>query len=82
MRATHGIAEWVSVVILVVAASPAVADMCPVPSAPHPTIQDAVEDLACTEVVLVAIGSDGLGLISYADGTNLDLKVAHLPIEF
>jgi hypothetical protein len=25
----------------------------------------------------VTIGADGLGLISYYDGTNLDMKVAH-----
>jgi hypothetical protein len=28
--------------------------VCTVPSAPHPTIQEAVDDLACTEVVLAA----------------------------
>ena len=25
----------------------------------------------------ITIGTDGLGLISYRDGTNFDLKVAH-----
>jgi len=32
----------------------ALADVCNIPSAPHPTIQAAVDDLACTEIVLAA----------------------------
>jgi hypothetical protein len=30
----------------------------------------------------VAIGADGRGLVAYSDGTNHDLRVAHLPIGF
>jgi hypothetical protein len=33
---------------------PASADVCTVPSAPHPSIQAAVDDGACTEIVLAA----------------------------
>ena len=35
-------------------ASSALADVCVVPSAPHPTVQAAVDDAACTEIVLLA----------------------------
>ena len=41
-------------VLCALCASSALADVCTVPSAPHPTIQAAVDDGACTEVVLVA----------------------------
>ena len=39
---------------LVLSASAVVADVCSVPSAAHPTIQAAVDDAACTEIVVVA----------------------------
>lgn len=35
-------------------AATVLADVCAVPSAPHPTIQSAVDDLSCTEIVLAA----------------------------
>ncbi len=41
-------------VLGVFCASSALADVCTVPSAPYPTIQAAVDDTACTEIVLVA----------------------------
>lgn len=44
------------VVLATVAAGPAGAATCSVPSAPHPTIQAAIDDVGCTEV-LVAAGS-------------------------
>lgn len=45
-----------TVVAVALALSPlsAVAAVCTVPSASHPTIQDAVDDPACTEVVIAA----------------------------
>ena len=45
---------FVCLVLCVLCASSALADVCTVPSAPHPTIQAAVDDAACTEIVLVA----------------------------
>jgi hypothetical protein len=39
-----------------VAAGPAGAATCSVPSAPHPTIQAAIDDVGCTEI-LIAAGS-------------------------
>ena len=47
-------AGFTCVVLCVFCASSALADVCTVPSAPHPTIQAAVDDSACTEIVLVA----------------------------
>lgn len=35
------------------------------------------DDALCAEATIHAIDSDGLGLISYYDLTNKDLKVAH-----
>jgi len=40
--------------LAVLCASTAFADVCLVPSVPHPTIQVAVDDSACTEIVLAA----------------------------
>ena len=42
------------VLLLTVAASPAGAATCNVPSAPHPTIQAAVDDVGCTDIVVAA----------------------------
>lgn len=39
---------------VVLCSSTAFADVCSVPSVPHPTIQAAVNDAACTEIVLAA----------------------------
>lgn len=41
-----------SPLLLVAFVTPAPAAVCNVPSGSHPTIQDAVDDLACTEVVI------------------------------
>ncbi len=43
-----------STLLLFASATPADAAVCNVPSASHPTIQAAVADLACTEVVVAA----------------------------
>jgi hypothetical protein len=53
MRAPRvaSIVVWLAVTM---GAATAWADLCPVPSAPHPTIQSAVDDLTCTEIVLAA----------------------------
>jgi hypothetical protein len=40
--------------VSVLCASTAFSAVCSVPSMPHPTIQDAVDDAACTEIVLAA----------------------------
>lgn len=40
--------------VSVLCSSAAFADVCSVPSVPHPTIQGAVNDAACTEIVLAA----------------------------
>ena len=40
--------------LAVLCASTAFADVCSVPSVPHPVIQAAVDDAACTEIVLAA----------------------------
>ena len=40
--------------LAVLAAEPATAVVCTVPSGPHPTIQAAVDDLSCTEIELAA----------------------------
>ena len=42
------------VTFLAVFALPCSAAVCSVPSAPHPTIQEAVDDPACTEAVIAA----------------------------
>ena len=41
-------------VLMIAVVSPCAAAVCTVPSAPHPAIQEAVDDLACTEIVLAA----------------------------
>jgi hypothetical protein len=51
MRCSDGI---IGLVLIVFGVSTAPADVCAVPSAPHPTIQAAVDDVTCTEIVLVA----------------------------
>jgi hypothetical protein len=43
-----------SLVLLFASAPPAAAAVCTVPAASHPTIQAAVDDLACTEIVVAA----------------------------
>jgi hypothetical protein len=40
--------------LAVLCTSTAFADVCSVPSVPHPTVQAAVDDAACTEIVLAA----------------------------
>ena len=40
--------------LVVASAAPCTATVCPVPSVPHPTIQEAVDDLACSEVTIAA----------------------------
>ena len=37
------------------------ADECQVPSTPHPTLQSAVDDLTCTEIVLRFAGVHRIG---------------------
>jgi hypothetical protein len=44
----------VAVVAAMVSAQSAVAATCNVPSAPHPTIQEAIDDIGCTEIVVAA----------------------------
>lgn len=46
------VAGWLALAVL--CAASAGADTCTVPSTPYPTIQAAVDDLVCTEVVLAA----------------------------
>ena len=46
--------EAVLVLAVLFSATMPWAAVCTVPSTPHPTIQDAVDDLICTEVVLTA----------------------------
>lgn len=40
--------------VIALCTTAAFAAVCNVPSAPHPAIQDAVDDLSCTEIVLAA----------------------------
>jgi len=44
----------VAVVAAVAMAQPAAAATCNVPSTPHPTIQAAIDDIGCTEIVVAA----------------------------
>jgi len=41
-------------VLMVVGEQPAAAATCNVPSTPHPTIQAAIDDVGCTEIVVAA----------------------------
>lgn len=53
MRAQFG-PILVAVVAALWSSTSAPAAVCDVPSAPHPTIQEAVDDISCTEIVLAA----------------------------
>ena len=44
----------IATVVVVAMAQPASAATCNVPSAPHPTIQAAIDDIGCTEIVVAA----------------------------
>jgi len=46
--------QFAGVILVAVFALPCSAVVCSVPSAPHPTIQGAVDDLTCSEVVIAA----------------------------
>ncbi len=48
------ILSTVAAVALLLSSANAFAAVCNVPSGSHPTIQEAVDDLACTEVVIAA----------------------------
>jgi len=54
---------------VIAAVSPCRAAVCTVPSASHPTIQEAVDDLACTEIALAA------GTFVEAVGIDRDLEL-------
>jgi len=49
-----GFARLLSAAVLSSWTTFAAAAVCNVPSAPHPTIQEAVDDVGCTEVVIAA----------------------------
>lgn len=49
-----GIAWLLSVAVVLCWTTVAAAAVCTVPSAPHPTIQEAVDDVGCTEIVIAA----------------------------
>ena len=49
-----GIAWLLSVAVVLSWTALATAAVCTVPSAPHPTIQEAVDDVGCTEIVIAA----------------------------
>lgn len=44
----------IATVVVLAMALPASAATCNVPSAPHPTIQAAIDDVGCTEIVVAA----------------------------
>lgn len=56
------------VVVVIVVATGAPAAPCPVPTGSHPTIQDAVDDLACTDIVL--------GAQVYPESASVDRSLA------
>jgi pectin methylesterase-like acyl-CoA thioesterase len=54
MRSVLRYSFALSTLFLFAPATPAAAAVCTVPSGSHPTIQAAVDDLACTEIVIAA----------------------------
>jgi len=54
MTSAGSLVQFAGVILVAVFALPGSAAVCPVPSASHPTIQEAVDDLACTEVTIAA----------------------------
>ena len=59
--------------LAVLCASTAFADVCSVPSVPHPSIRAAVDDAACTEIVLAArVFAESVGL---ADFTRVAMAI-------
>lgn len=54
MKSVHRYSVALSPLLLCAIATPAAAVVCSVPSANYPTIQAAVDDVACTEIVVAA----------------------------
>jgi len=61
--------------LVVASAAPCTAAVCPVPSTSHPTIQEAVDDFACTEVAIAS----GTFVEEVTIGRDLDLRGASTP---
>ena len=67
----------IATVAVLVIALPATAATCNVPSAPHPTIQAAVDDVACTQIVVAA--GTYTGRVAIARSVNLPGRGATRP---
>lgn len=64
-----GIAQLLVISVAVLSwTTVAVAAVCTVPSAPHPTIQEAVDDVGCTEIVIAAG--------TYAESVEIDRSLS------
>ena len=54
MRSILAVMWIVFLATVLLCAPPSLADVCQVPSGPYPTIQSAIDEPACTEIVLAA----------------------------